>query len=106
MTEENPDKFYEAVEVARATGKIRKGGNEATKSLEKGEAKLVVIAKDVSPPEITMHLPALCEEKGITLVEVAKREDLGAAAGLGVPTTAIAIVEEGEAKDIIKQLAK
>jgi ribosomal protein L7Ae-like RNA K-turn-binding protein len=53
-----------------------------------------------------MHLPALCEEKKIPLVEVEKKEDLGIAAGLGVSTTAIAIVEEGEAKVIIKQLTK
>jgi len=31
---------------------------------------------------------------------------VGAAAGLGVGTTAVAIVVEGEAKDIIKQLSK
>ena len=30
------DKVYEAVEVAKATGKIRKGTNEATKFIEKG----------------------------------------------------------------------
>ena len=51
------DKVYEAIEVAKATGKIRKGTNEATKVIEKGQAKLVAIAKDVNPPEITMHIP-------------------------------------------------
>jgi large subunit ribosomal protein L7Ae len=106
MAENSDSKALEAIELAKKTGKIKKGINEVTKAVERGKAKLVVIAKDVNPPEITMHLPALCEEKGAILVEVAKREDLGAAAGLGVPTTAIAIVEEGEAKDIIKQLAK
>ncbi len=40
MAQENSDKVYEAIEIARSTGLIRKGGNEATKSLEKGEAKL------------------------------------------------------------------
>lgn len=106
MAENLDSKALEAIELAKKTGKIKKGINEVTKAVERGKAKLVVIAKDVNPPEITMHLPALCEEKGAILVEVAKREDLGAAAGLGVPTTAIVIVEEGEAKDIIKQLAK
>ena len=43
---------YEAIEVAKTTGKIRKGTNETTKAIEKGEAKLVVFAKDVTPPEI------------------------------------------------------
>jgi len=37
-------KVLEAVEVARNTGKIKKGSNEATKAIEKGDAKLVVYA--------------------------------------------------------------
>jgi len=47
----------EIIEVARKTGKIRRGCNEVTKLLEKGEAKFVVVAKDVTPKEIIMHLP-------------------------------------------------
>lgn len=103
---DNSGKALEAIELARKGGKIKKGANEATKVVERGTAKLVVIAKDVNPPEITAHLPALCEEKKIPLVEVDKKEDLGAAAGLSVGTTAVAIVAEGEAKELIKQLAK
>lgn len=102
----NASKALEAIELAKKTGKIRKGTNEVTKVVERGQAKLVVIAKNVNPPEIVMHLPALCEEKKIPLVEVEKKEDLGAAAGLGVATSAVAIISEGEAKDIIKQLSK
>ena len=100
------DKVYEAVELAKTTGKIRKGTNETTKAIEKGEAKLVVFAKDVTPPEITMHLPLLSEEKGVPCVEVPSKEELGAAAGIDTPTASIAIVTEGEAKDLIKEIAK
>ena len=100
------DKIYEAVEVAKATGKLRKGTNETTKAIEKGEAKLVVIAKDTSPPEITMHLPLLAEEKGVPCVEVSSKEELGAAAGIDVPTGSVAIVVEGEAKNLIKEIVK
>lgn len=104
MVDKELDKIYEAVEVAKATGKLRKGTNETTKAIEKGEAKLVVAAKDVSPPEIIMHIPILCKEKGITCVEVPSKEELGAAAGLSVGTSSIAIVQEGEAKTIVKEL--
>ena len=100
------DKIYEAVELAKATGKIRKGTNEATKALEKGEAKLVIVAKDTSPPEIIMHLPLLAGEKGIPCVEVPSKDELGAAAGIDVPTSSIAIVVEGEAKNLIKEIVK
>ena len=98
-------KAYEAVELARKTGKIKKGANEATKAIERGSAKLVLVAKDVNPPEIIMHFIPLCKEKDIPIVEVPSKEELGAAAGLSVPTGAIAIITEGEAKDLIKEIA-
>lgn len=100
------EKAYEAVEVANSTGKIKKGSNEVTKALEKGKAKLVVIAKDVSPPEITMHLPILAKEKNVPCVEVPSKEELGAAAGLSLGTAAVAVVQEGEAKKLIAEIAK
>ena len=38
---------YEIVEKANKTGKIEKGTNEVTKAVERGTAKMVVIAADV-----------------------------------------------------------
>ena|SRR3989344_3831887 len=99
-------KVLEIVEIARTSGKISKGANEATKAVEKGLAKLVVYAADVSPKEIIMHLPLLCKEKNIPCFAVAKREDLGAAAGLALPTAAVAVVKEGEAKHAIESLSR
>ena len=106
ISKEMVDKIYEAIEVAKATGRIKKGSNEVTKAIEKGTAKLVVIAKNVNPPEITMHLPLLSKEKDVLCVEVPSKEELGAAAGISVGTASIAIVEEGEAKNIIKEIIK
>ena len=100
------DKVYEAIEVAKATGKIRKGTNEVTKVIEKGIAKFVAIAKDINPPEITMHIPLLAEEKGVPCIQVPSKEELGAAAGLDVPTGSVAIVQEGESKQLIKELTE
>jgi len=105
-SKETIEKALEAVETARATGKIRKGTNETTKAIEKEQAKLVVVAKDVSPPEVTMHIPLLCKEKNIPCVVGASKEELGAAAALGVGTSSVAIVEEGESAKIIKELTK
>jgi len=104
MANENADKALEAVEIAKATGKIKKGANEVTKCLERGTAKLVVFAKDTQPAEIVMHLPMLAKEKGIPCIEVASKEELGQAAGIGVPTAAICVVEEGDAKNLIRDL--
>ena len=52
MANELDEKVFESVEIARTTGKIKKGTNEVTKAIEKGSAKLVVVAKDVTPPEV------------------------------------------------------
>lgn len=99
-------KVLEAIEVARTSGKIRKGANETTKAIEKGNAKLVIYAADVTPKEVIMHLPLLCKDKNIPCVEIAKKDDLGAAAGLAVPTAAVAIVKEGDAKAAIEAIAR
>ncbi|MBI4149866.1 50S ribosomal protein L7ae [Candidatus Woesearchaeota archaeon] len=103
---EKTDKVYEAIELAKNTGKIRKGANEVTKVLERGQAKLVAIAKDVNPKEIVMHIPLLAKEKGVPCFEVPSKEELGTAAGVTIGTAAVAIVQEGEAKNLIKELAK
>jgi large subunit ribosomal protein L7Ae len=106
ISKELADKVFEAIEVAKATGKIKKGANEVTKCLERGTAKFVVIAEDIQPAEIAMHLPLLAKEKGILCVKVGKKEEIGAAAGLEVGTAAIAIVTPGEAATLIKQITE
>jgi large subunit ribosomal protein L7Ae len=97
---------YKAIEVAHKTGKIKKGVNEATKAVERGEAKLVAVAKDVTPPEIVMHIPVLAKEKNVPYFQVGSKEELGAAAGLSVGTAAVAITKIGDAADILKSLSK
>lgn len=99
------EQTYSAVEKARDTGEIRIGTNEATKAIERGNADLVVIASDVDPAEIVMHLPALCKEKDIEYVYVPSREELGLAAGIGVQSAAVAISEAGSSEDDIEEIA-
>ena len=92
------EEILELVEVARDTGKIRKGINEATKAAERGTAKYVVVADDVDPPEVAMHLEPLCSEKNVKLLRVSSKNELGRAAGLDVGCAAIAILDAGDAK--------
>ena len=99
------EKAYEAVEIAKTSGKLKRGTNEVTKTVEKGLAKLVVVAKDTTPAEIIMHLGPLCKEKKVPLVNVPSKVELGTAAGMPIGASAIAIVQEGEAKNIIKQIS-
>ena len=97
--------FYQLIEKARKTGKIDKGANEVTKAAERGVAKLVVYAADVSPKEIVTHLAVICKEKNIPCVEVDSKQKLGIAAGLPVSTAAIAVMQAGEADKEIASLA-
>jgi large subunit ribosomal protein L7Ae len=100
------NKALEALELARDTGKIRKGTNEATKAVERGIAKLVLISEDVQPPEIVAHLPPLCEEKNIPYVYVAKQSELGAASGLDVGAASAAIIDPGKANELMEEVVQ
>jgi large subunit ribosomal protein L7Ae len=98
------DAALEAIETARNTGKIKRGVNEVTKALERDVAKLVVLASDVSPPEVVMHIGPLAKEKQVPLVNLVNKEELGVAAGIGVPTSAVAVTEAGDAEKLIAQI--
>ncbi len=98
------EKVYEAVRKARETGKIKKGTNETTKAVERGLAKLVLIAEDVDPPEVVAHLPLLCEEKKVPYVYVPSKERLGKAAGINVSAAAATVIEPGQAATDLETL--
>ncbi len=100
------NKALEALEIARDTGKVKKGSNEATKAVERSIAQLVLIGADVEPEEIVMHLPPLCDEKQITYIFISKQNDIGAASGLDVGSAAAAIVKPGKAKELVEEIAK
>ena len=96
--------IYEAVRVAKQSGKVRKGTNETTKAIERGTSKLVVIAEDVEPPEVVAHLPILCEERNSAYVFVPNKQQLGQALGIDVPSAAACILDAGEAQHILEQI--
>ncbi len=106
IPKELSDKVLRLIEVARDTGKIKKGTNETTKAVERGEAKMVIIADDVEPKEIVMHLPALCDEKKIPFVFVPSKMELGRAAGIDVASASVSIVDPGEGKDQLKEIVE
>ncbi|RLG41980.1 MAG: 50S ribosomal protein L7ae [Thermoproteota archaeon] len=100
-------KIYELIELARTTGgKIRKGVNETTKSIERGEAVFVVVAEDVDPPEIVAHIPLLCDEKNVPYAYVPSKAELGKAAGIEVASSSVAIIDPGQAKSLMEALVE
>ena len=100
------DKALQVVQVSRDSGKIRKGTNESTKAIERGIAKLVLIAEDVEPPQVVAHLPILCDERKIPYLYVPGKLELGKSAGLDVGCAAISIVDAGEASTSLKELTE
>ncbi|MEM0467026.1 MAG: 50S ribosomal protein L7Ae [Candidatus Thermoplasmatota archaeon] len=102
VPKEMQDLAYELVEKARDHGKLGKGANETTKHVERGQAKLVVMAEDVTPEEILAHMPILCEEKNISYTYVPSKEELGTAAGLSTATSAVAIINTGKEKEALE----
>jgi len=96
----------EVVKMARESGKIRKGVNEVIKSIERGQAKFVIIAVDVDPPEIVGFLPHLCDEKKIPYTFVSSKKSLGEAAGIAVSASSVSIIDPGASKDFLEEIIK
>jgi large subunit ribosomal protein L7Ae len=96
--------IYEAVRVAKQSGKVRRGTNETTKSIERGNTKLVIIAENVEPPEVVAHLPILCEERNTPYIFVPSKEQLGASLGMDVGSAAATNLDPGEAQTIVEQV--
>src|SRR3989337_4513460 len=99
------DAAYEALKIASKTGVVRKGTNETTKAVERAQAKLVVIAEDVDPPEVVAHLPILCEERKIPYVFVPSKDKLGSSVGIDVPAASVCIVDVGDALTLTKEIS-
>ncbi|MEK0339111.1 MAG: ribosomal L7Ae/L30e/S12e/Gadd45 family protein, partial [Nitrosopumilus sp.] len=85
-------------------GKVKKGTNEATKAIERGTSKLIIIAEDVEPPEVVAHLPILCEEQGVAFVFVPTKQELGSSLGIEITSAAAAILDAGDAQHIVDQI--
>jgi large subunit ribosomal protein L7Ae len=104
VSKEIADAAYEALQIASKTGTVRKGTNETTKAIERAQAKLVVIAEDVDPPEVVAHLPLLCEERKIPYIFVPNKEKIGNAVGIDVSAASVCIVKEGDAAGLVKEI--
>ena len=104
MPESLVSPIYESLRVAVETGKVKRGTNEATKAIERGVSKLVIIAEDVEPPEVVAHLPIICEEQGTAYAFVPSKQELGKALGIETTSAACAILDSGDAQHIIDEV--
>ena len=99
------DKIFQLADLVRESGKMRKGTNEVTKLVERGDASMVIMAEDVEPAEILAHMPVLCDEKNVPYAYVPSKADLGKAAGMEKPTASVAIIDVGKGKPLMEEIA-
>ena len=84
-------KLMNLVQQAANYKQIKKGANEATKTLNRNLAELIVMAGDAEPIEILLHLPLLCEDKNVPYVFVRSKHALGRACGVSRQVIACSI---------------
>ena len=65
------------VQQASHYKQLKKGANEATKTLNRGISEFIIMAADADPIEIILHLPLLCEDKNVPYVFVPSKQALG-----------------------------
>ena len=96
--EDLTQELLQLVEQAATLQQLRKGANEATKTLNRSKSELIILAADATPLEIILHLPLLCEDKGIMYIFVPSKAELGQACGTTRNVVACSILKEEHSK--------
>ncbi|KAG6376220.1 50S ribosomal protein L30e-like protein [Boletus reticuloceps] len=95
--------ILDLVQQAGQYKQLKKGANEATKTLNRGIAEFVVLTADTEPLEILLHLPLLCEEKNVPYIFIPSKAALGRACNVSRPVIA-ASVTTSEARELQSQI--
>ena len=90
--------ILDLVQQANHYKQLKKGANEATKTLNRGQADLIIMAADTDPLAIVLHLPLLCEDKNVPYVFVPSRAALGRACGVSRAVIACSILQNDQSQ--------
>ena len=85
------ESVYQLLEDSASKVAIARGVLETVRFLEKGKARMVLVAANVEPSERLNVVRSLCEQKGVTVVMVSDKVKLGTAAGLEVGASCVAL---------------
>lgn len=99
------NQLIELVQQASNYKQLKKGANEATKTLNRGISEFIIMAADTEPIEILLHLPLLCEDKNVPYVFVPSKIALGRACGVSRPVIAASITSN-EGSQLKPQILK
>ncbi|KAF2151084.1 50S ribosomal protein L7Ae, partial [Myriangium duriaei CBS 260.36] len=95
--------ILDLVQQASHYRQLKKGANEATKTLNRGVSEIIVLAADTSPLAILLHLPLLCEDKNVPYIYVPSKMALGRACGVSRSVIAASITTN-DASDLMGQI--
>ncbi|MCJ1388491.1 RNA binding protein snu13 [Xylographa bjoerkii] len=95
--------ILDLVQQASHYRQLKKGANEATKTLNRGISEVIILAADTTPLAILLHLPLLCEDKNVPYIYVPSKAALGRATGVSRPVIAVSITTN-EASDLMGQI--
>ncbi|EEH37854.1 small nucleolar ribonucleoprotein SNU13 [Paracoccidioides lutzii Pb01] len=95
--------ILDLVQQASHYRQLKKGANEATKTLNRGTSEIVILAADTTPLAILLHLPLLAEDKNVPYVYVPSKMALGRACGVSRSVIAASITTN-EASDLNAQI--
>ncbi|THY53381.1 L30e-like protein [Aureobasidium pullulans] len=95
--------ILDLVQQASHYRQLKKGANEATKTLNRGVAEVVILAADTAPLAILLHIPLLCEDKNVAYIYVPSKMALGRACGVSRAVIAASITTN-EASDLMGQI--
>jgi len=97
------NQILELANQATQYKQLKKGANEATKTLNRGIAELIILTADTEPIEILLHLPLLCEEKNVPYIFIESKAALGRACNISRPVIAASITTS-EHRELQSQL--
>jgi len=97
------NQILDLIQQAGQMKQLKKGANEATKTLNRGIAEFIILTADTEPIEILLHLPLLCEDKNIPYVFVPSKTALGRACNVTRPVIA-ASVTTNESRELNSQI--
>ncbi|RHZ75360.1 hypothetical protein Glove_216g62 [Diversispora epigaea] len=97
------NQILDLVQQALHYKQLKKGANEATKTLNRGMSEFIVMTADTEPIEIVLHLPLLCEDKNVPYVFVPSKTALGRACGVSRAVIAASIISN-EASELKPQI--
>ena len=103
----------ETLELLGDTENYKKGANEVTKAITRtarqdsryDPVKLVIIAEDVDPPEVTYHMTGQAKAANVPYVLVPSQDELGATIGIK-RTSAVAVFDESAFSKVIANAAE